>query len=228
MGSTRLPGKPLRPLGGEPLIRHVVRRAFALGLDGPVVVASDDARVLDAVADIGAVGVLTAAAHRSGTERVAEAVTHPSLGAAEIVLNLQGDEPFVATEAALGAVARVRDGDDVGTAAQPLAPEGWRDPHRVKVEVDGRGRALRFYRTPTAHACSRRSPTFQHVGLYAYRPATLQRWVTLPPTVAERDEGLEQLRPLEHGLRIGVAVVGVPAPHGIDTEDDLRLAEALL
>jgi len=193
-----------------------------------VIVASDDQRVLDAVAETGAVGVLTGAGHRSGTERVAEAAAHPAVRDADIVLNLQGDEPFVAADAARGALARVREGDDVGTAAQPLSQEAWRDPHRVKVELDGRGRAVRFYRTPAAPACTRRAPTFQHIGVYAYRPAALARWVALPPTAAECEDGLEQLRPLEHGMRIGVAVLPGGAPHGIDTEDKLRLAEALL
>jgi len=227
MGSTRLPGKPLRLLRGEPLIRHVIRRAAEFDLGGPVIVASDDQRVLDAVADGGAVGILTGAGHRSGTERVAEAAARAGVGDADIVLNLQGDEPFVAAEAAWGAVARVREGDDVGTAAHPVTPESWRDPHRVKVDLDGRGRALRFYRTPGRPACSH-APTFQHIGVYAYRPAALTRWVALPPTAAERAEGLEQLRPLAYGMRIGVAVLPEGVPHGIDTEDDLRLAEALL
>jgi 3-deoxy-manno-octulosonate cytidylyltransferase (CMP-KDO synthetase) len=122
----------------------------------------------------------------------------------------------------------VQQGDDVGTAAQPLSPEGWRSPHRVKVEVDRRGHAGRFFRTPMPPACAHRVSTFQHVGVYAYRPATLRRWMALPPVEAEREEALEQLRPLAHGMRIGVAVLGAAVPHGIDTEDDLRLAEALL
>jgi 3-deoxy-manno-octulosonate cytidylyltransferase (CMP-KDO synthetase) len=177
---------------------------------------------------MGVTGILTRSAHVSGTERVAEAASHPAFPPADVLLNLQGDEPFVAREAALGAVARVRAGDEVGTAAQPLSERAWRDPHRVKVEVDGCGRALRFFRTPAAPACGRRAPVFHHVGVYAYRPAALRRWMTLPPTPAERDEALEQLRPLGHGMRIGVAVLAEAAPHGIDTEDDLRLAEAAL
>lgn len=228
MGSTRLPGKPLRLLAGEPLVRHVVRRALFLDLGGPVVVATDDCRVLEAVDGMGVTGILTSTSHASGTERVAEAASHPAFPPADVVLNLQGDEPFVAREAALGSVARVRAGDEVGTAAQPLTEAAWRDPHRVKVEVDGRGHALRFFRTPAAPVCGRRTPVFQHVGVYAYRPAALRRWMTLPPTLAEREEALEQLRPLGHGMRIGVAVVADVAPHGIDTEDDLRLAEAAL
>ena len=141
--STRLPGKPLRLLGGEPLIRFVTRRALALDLPGDVLVASDDQRVLDAVAGLGVEPVLTDAAHASGTARIAEVVARRGLSAADLVLNLQGDEPFLPREAAIGALARVCAGDDIGTAAQPLTAEGWRDPHRVKVEVDGRGQPPR-------------------------------------------------------------------------------------
>lgn len=226
--STRLPGKPLRLLGGEPLIRIVTRRALAFDLPGDVVVASDDQRVLDAVGVPGVDCVLTDGGHASGTERVAEVVARRGLEDADLVLNLQGDEPFLPREAAVGALDRVRAGDDIGTAAQPVTPEGRRNPHRVKVELDGRGRALRFYRTPTAPACGFPPPAFQHVGVYAYRVATLRTWVTLPRVGEETTEGLEQLRPLAHGLRIGVTVLSAAAPHGIDTEHDLRLAEALL
>lgn len=210
------------------MIRRVVRRALAFNLPATVVVASDDRRVLDAVADLDVRGVLTDAGHTSGTERVAEVLSRSDLGDAELVLNLQGDEPFLPREAAVGAVDRVRSGDDIGTAAQPLSANGRRDPNRVKVDVDGRGRALRFYRTPALPSCGVPTPTFQHLGVYAYRPATLHRWVTLPTVDEERAEGLEQLRPLAHGLRIGVAVLPDAVPHGIDTEHDLRLAEALL
>ncbi len=227
VGSVRLPAKPLRLLGGEPLIRVVARRALALHLGGDLVVATDDPRVVEAVAPLGVRGLLTAPHHTSGTERVAEVAALGEFAEADVVLNLQGDEPFVPAAAARGALDRVRRGDDIGTAAQPLAPGGWRDPHRVKVELDGRGRARRFYRTP-APACPHGAATFQHIGVYAYPPRVLQRWAAFPATAAERAEGLEQLRPLAHGFTIGVAVIAQPAPHGIDTEDDLRLAEALL
>lgn len=196
-------------------------------MGGPVIVASDDEGVLDAVAGLDVRPVLTAAAHRSGTERVAEVAARPECTEADIVLNLQGDEPFLPRSAVIGAVERVRNGDDVGTAAQPLDPNGWRNPARVKVEIDGRGRARRFYRTPTPVACGRRMPAFHHLGVYAYSPAVLRRWVTAPPTTDEAAEALEQLRPLALGMEIGVATVGERAPHGIDTEDDLRAAEAL-
>jgi 3-deoxy-manno-octulosonate cytidylyltransferase (CMP-KDO synthetase) len=210
------------------LIRYVTRRALALDLPGDILVASDDRRVLDAVAGLGVEGVLTDAGHASGTERIAEVVARRGLRDPDLVLNLQGDEPFLPREAAVGAVERVQAGDDIGTAAQPLSPEGRRDPNRVKVDVDGRGRALRFYRTPAAQACGVQAPTFQHLGVYAYRAATLRTWMMLPRVEQETTEGLEQLRPLAHGLRIGVAVLPTAVPHGIDTEHDLRLAEALL
>lgn len=228
LGSSRLPGKPLRLLRGEPLIRVVVRRALALDLSATVVVASDDQRVLEAVDGLGVETMLTDPGHASGTERVAEVASRAGAGDADIVLNLQGDEPFLPRDAAQGAVARVKAGDDIGTAAHPLVDAAWRDPNRVKVEVDGRGRARRFYRTPETPACGVRAPTFQHLGVYACRPPVLRRWVALTPVPEERAQGLEQLRPLAHGLRIGVAVLPEVAPHGIDTENDLRLAEAML
>jgi 3-deoxy-manno-octulosonate cytidylyltransferase (CMP-KDO synthetase) len=227
LGSTRLPHKPLRLLGGEPLIRVVARRALELDLGGPVVVASDHPAVLQAVGPLAVAGVLTGP-HSSGTERVAAVVRRPEYLGADLVLNLQGDEPFLPREAAVGAVGRVLAGDDVGTAAQPLSDGAWRDPRRVKVEIDRRGRARRFFRTPDAPACGKGWPTFQHMGVYAYRPDALARWMTLPPAADEAVEGLEQLRPLMCGMTIGVATVTEPAPHGIDTEDDLRTAEALL
>lgn len=205
----------------------VARHALELDLGGPVVVASDDESVLGAVTDLDVRPVLTGAAHGSGTERVAEVAGRPEYSDADIVLNLQGDEPFLPRTAALGAVERVRNGDDIGTAAQPLDPGGWRNPARVKVEIDGRGRARRFYRTPTSVACGRRLPAFHHLGVYAYSPAVLQRWVAAPPTSDEAAEALEQLRPLALGMGIGVATVDERVPHGIDTEDDLRAAEAL-
>jgi 3-deoxy-manno-octulosonate cytidylyltransferase (CMP-KDO synthetase) len=226
LGASRLPDKPLRLLAGEPLVRVVARHALELDLGGPVVVASDEERVLEVVAPLGVTGVLTRPDHRSGTERVAEVAGRPEFAEAEVVLNLQGDEPFLPREAALGALARVRQGDDVGTAAQPLERGAWRDPHRVKVEVDGRGHAVQFYRTPSARACPPRGAALQHLGVYAYAPATLRRWMALPATPQEAAERLEQLRPLAHGFTIGVAVLAGTVPHGIDTEDDLRTAEA--
>ena len=201
---------------------------MALDLRGTIVVAADDPRVLDAVKDLPVHGVLTDPAHASGTSRVAEVAARAEFLSHDMVLNLQGDEPFLPRAAAQGAVDQVLSGADIGTAAQPLAASAWRNPHRVKVELDARGRALRFYRTPAAPACRRPGAAWLHVGVYACRPAVLRRWVGLAPIPDEDRERLEQLRPLAHGWTIGVAVLPDPVPHGIDTEDDLRLAEARL
>ena len=147
-----------------------------------------------------------------------------------MVANMQGDEPFLPREALAGAVERVAGGDDIGTAASPLAVEDVGDPARVKVVTDARGRALYFSRAVIPH---RREPTdpadglyWQHVGLYVYTRAALERWVATPPCPAEQAECLEQLRALHCGLTIGVARLTQPALPGVDTPDDLRRAEA--
>jgi 3-deoxy-manno-octulosonate cytidylyltransferase (CMP-KDO synthetase) len=161
---------------------------------------------------------------------VAEVAGRSEFARFDVVANVQGDEPFVSREALAGAIGRIDLGDDVGTAAAPLAPELAADPARVKVVTDGRGRALYFSRAAIPH---RREPTdpveglyWQHVGLYVYTRAALQRWVATPPSPAEQAERLEQLRALHGGLTIGVARLVEPALPGVDTPDDLRRAEA--
>lgn len=223
IGSTRLPGKPLRLLAGEPLVRHVVRRVVEFDF-GLVLVATDDQRVVEAVADTGAGAIMTDAGCGSGTERVAAALRQGSHDV-DVVVNVQGDEPLIPREAVLGAIERVSAGDDVGTAAGLLDVRLLRDPDRVKVEVDERGRARRFFRTPRAAGCPWGCAVFQHIGVYAYRPRALARWVDLPPVASERDERLEQLRPLAYGMTIGVAALDHAPPTGVDTEADLRAVE---
>lgn len=220
LGSSRLPCKPLRLLAGEPLIRAVVRNALGMRLPGRLVVATDDRRVADAVAPLGVPAVLTDPAHGSGTERVAEVAALSRYRGSDIVVNLQGDEPFLPRAAVDAALAHVQRGDDIGTAAQP--PGERDDPNRVKVAVDGHGRALGFFRR------GGQGTIFQHIGIYAFTPAKLNHWVRLPAVPDEARHGLEQLRPLGHGMTIGVGVLTAPVPHGIDTEEDLRMAEALL
>jgi 3-deoxy-manno-octulosonate cytidylyltransferase (CMP-KDO synthetase) len=146
------------------------------------------------------------------------------------VVNVQGDEPFLPREALLGAIGRVEQGDDVGTAAAPLDPALVADPSRVKVVSDARGHALYFSRSPIPY---HRDPTedaaglyWQHLGLYAYTRAALARWIEAEPSAAELAERLEQLRALHYGLTIGVARLDEPALPGVDTPDDLRRAEA--
>ena len=230
LGSTRLPNKPLQLLAGEPLITRVIQRVVEHAVMQEVVVATDSAMIAQVVEQMGVRPVLTHDGHLSGTDRVAEVAARREFADFDVVANVQGDEPFVSREALAGAIDRVERGDDVGTAAAPLAPELAADPARVKVVTDADGRALYFSRAAIPH---RREPTdpadglyWQHVGLYVYTRAALDRWVAAPPSAAEQAERLEQLRALHCGLRIGVARLAEPALPGVDTPDDLRRAEA--
>lgn len=228
LGSERLPRKPLHVLAGRPLIEWVWRRVSAFDVLDRVVVATDSDEVAAASAAFGAEAVLTSDRHESGTERVAEVAARPAFQTFGIVVNIQGDEPFVTQDQVAGAVAMVEAGSDVGTVAAPVASlTAWRDPAVVKVVRDGAGRALYFSRAPIPHARGR-EPTagelasdgyLRHIGVYAYSRTVLARWMTLPCTDLERLERLEQLRPLAAGLAIGVAVVG-SAEGGIDTPED--------
>jgi 3-deoxy-manno-octulosonate cytidylyltransferase (CMP-KDO synthetase) len=145
-------------------------------------------------------------------------------------VNIQGDEPFISREALSGALSRIEQGDDVGTAAAPLDADLAGDPSRVKVVIDARGRALYFSRSIIPYRREADDPSdglyWQHLGIYSFTRAALARWVTLPPTAAEQAERLEQLRALHNGLTIGVALLQQPALPGVDTADDLRRAEA--
>jgi 3-deoxy-manno-octulosonate cytidylyltransferase (CMP-KDO synthetase) len=230
LGSTRLPNKPLQQLAGEPLITRVVQRVLEHGLTDELVVATDSARVLAVAERAGVQAVLTAGSHRTGTDRVAEVAGRLEYAAFDVIVNIQGDEPFVPREALAGALGRLELGDDVGTAAAPLDLAFAADPSRVKVVTDARGRALYFSRAVIPHRRDPGDPSdglyWQHLGIYAFTHAALARWVTLPPTAAEEAERLEQLRALQHGMTIGVALLQHPALPGIDTADDLRRAEA--
>ncbi len=230
LGSSRLPRKPLLPLAGEPLILWTVRRANEAGVCDRLVVATDAREIAAVVERAGYEAILTSPDHESGTERVAEVVGNKSFSGFEVVLNVQGDEPLVDLEALRGAVARVRAGDPIGTAAGALDRALATDPARVKVVVDARGRAVYFSRAPIPFDRDGTGSVryHQHVGVYAYTRDALERWVRLPPVPEERWERLEQLRPLLHGLPIGVAVCAGPAAPGVDTADDLRYAEARL
>jgi len=230
LGSTRLPNKPLQLLAGEPLITRVIQRVMEQGVMQELVVATDSHMIAQVVERAGVRAVLTHDGHLSGTDRVAEAARRLEFAGFEVVANIQGDEPFLPREALAGAVERVAGGDDIGTAASPLAVEHAADPARVKVVTDARGRALYFSRAVIPH---RREPTdpaeglyWQHVGLYVYTRAALERWVAAPPSPAELAERLEQLRALHCGLTIGVARLTEPALPGVDTPEDLRRAEA--
>ncbi|MEP6574004.1 MAG: 3-deoxy-manno-octulosonate cytidylyltransferase [Gemmatimonadota bacterium] len=230
LGSTRLPNKPLQLLAGEPLVTRVVERVREHGLVDLLVVATESLEVARVVERSGVRAIMTDEGHSTGTERVAEVAHRPEFADYDVVVNIQGDEPFISREALLGSLERIRMGDDVGTASAPLDVALVDDPARVKVVTDLRGRALYFSRLPIPY---RREPTdsadglyWQHLGIYAYTRGALDRWVALPPTDAERVERLEQLRALQNGLTIGVARLSATVLPGVDTPEDLRRAEA--
>jgi len=228
LASTRLPHKPLQLLAGEPLVTRVAERVRRHGVVAELVVATDSSMVAQVVERAGVRAILTRTEHGSGTARVAEVASLPEFTGFDIVLNVQGDEPFVERKALEGALERVLGGDDIGTAAAPLDPALAPDPGRVKVITDASGHALYFSRAPIPYTSQsdRAGLYWQHVGVYVYRRAALVRWVQAAPSPAEKAEGLEQLRALHHGLTVGVARLDEPAPAGVDTVDDLRRAEA--
>jgi 3-deoxy-manno-octulosonate cytidylyltransferase (CMP-KDO synthetase) len=220
----------LADIGGEPMIVHVWRRAVQADC-GPVVVATDAEPVRDAVARAGGEVLMTRADHASGSDRVFEAVLarDPSANF-DIVVNMQGDLPTfdpALVRACLGALAE--EGTDIGTAAAPIAREEERtDPNVVKVigsPLDERTlRALYFTRATAPYG---EGPLYHHIGIYAYRRAALERFVSLPPSPLELREKLEQLRALEAGMRVNVALVDT-VPLGVDTPRDLERARELL
>ena len=232
LGATRLPRKPLRLLGGLPLVVRVYQRVMALGVADCCLVATDAAEVLEACRLLDVPAVLTGRDHPSGTDRVAEVAARPEFARYDIVLNVQGDEPFVSRDALAGALAIVAEGRaPIGTAAVRADSSMLDRPDVVKVVRRDDGRALYFSRAPipflreSTDAAMRDPLVRQHVGVYAYHRDALQQWVGWPPHPLELIERLEQLRPLAHGLAIGVADVAA-IEGGIDTEDDLARANA--
>ena len=232
LGATRLPQKPLRDLAGKPLVVRVLERVQSLGLGSAVVVATDSDAVVAAVRDAGGEAVLTSADHPSGTDRVAEVAALARFRSHDVIVNVQGDEPFLPAEAVRIAAGFVERGEfPIGTAACRDDAGILDEPAVVKVVVDRHGRALYFSRAPIpflrdrSDAAVHAGLVLRHVGIYAYSRPALERWVSLPQSPIEIAERLEQLRPLADGLAIGVGVTSAAAA-GIDTEDDLRRANA--
>jgi 3-deoxy-manno-octulosonate cytidylyltransferase (CMP-KDO synthetase) len=230
MAATRFPGKPLAEIAGVPMIVHVWRRADAAGI-GRVAVATDSREIADAVAGAGGEAVMTAVDHVNGTSRIDEAVRKidPD-GAFGVVVNVQGDLPTIEPAAIRAALAPFDEAEvDIATiAAEIVRDEEKTDPNVVKVVgtpiAPDRLRALYFTR---ATAPWGDGPLYHHIGLYAYRRAALSRYVALPPSPLEQRERLEQLRALEAGMRIDVAIVDT-VPLGVDTPADLERAKAIL
>jgi 3-deoxy-manno-octulosonate cytidylyltransferase (CMP-KDO synthetase) len=234
MAATRLPGKPLADIGGEPMIVHVLRRAQEAAL-GPVVVATDSAEIAAAVDKAKGRAVLTRTDHASGSDRVFEALAKADPDRrAQFIVNLQGDLPTIEPKAVAAALEPLADGTvDIATLAAEITVEEERtNPNVVKVVGTPVGtslglprlRALYFTRTTAPWG---EGPLYHHIGLYAYRRSALERFVSLAPSPLERRERLEQLRALEAGMRIDVAIVDA-VPLGVDTPEDLAKARAIL
>lgn len=230
MASTRLPGKPLADIAGEPMIVHVWRRAKEAGL-GPVVVATDTAEVARAVENAGGIAVMTRADHPSGSDRIFEALENfDPEGHHDIIVNVQGDLPTIDPRAIAASVPPLANpAVDIATLAVEIhRDEEKTDPNVVKAigaEIaPGHFRALYFTR---ATAPTGPGPLYHHVGLYAWRRTALKRFVTLKPSPLEIRERLEQLRALEAGMRIDIVIVD-DVPLGVDAPYDLERARAIL
>ncbi len=239
MGSSRLPGKPLADVAGKPLVVRVWERAVASGASD-VWVAADDLRVVEAVERAGGRALLTAAEHASGTDRIAEAAETLGFDPDDVVVNLQGDEPFAppALARALAEALEASPSAAIATAATPIrhASELF-DPNVVKVTRAADGFALYFSRAPipwVRDAFGGGVPAelpaqglfLRHLGLYAYRVATLLRLKRMPPAALEEAERLEQLRALAAGMRIHVGLWDEPLGRGVDTPEDLEAVRA--
>lgn len=237
-GSTRLPTKPLRLIVGEPMIVHVARRASEAGAR-EVVVATDDARIAEALTPLGVSVCMTADTHTSGTDRLAECAVLRGWSDDTLVVNLQGDEPL-APPAAIRACAQALadSGAQIATLAQAITDTNELfDPNCVKLVRDANGLALYFSRAPIPwhrDAFARDRVTLppgnwlRHIGLYAYRVTHLRAFAAMPPGTLEQIESLEQLRALEAGWRIAAALSPEPFPAGVDTEEDLIRVERVM
>lgn len=234
--STRLPAKPLQKLGGKSIIEWVYGAVKAVVED--VVVATDDVRIAAEVERFGGCAIMTSEAHRSGTDRCAEALTKMG-GDYDIVVNVQGDEPFIRREHIEALIACFNNPEtEIATLAKPMtSAEDMTDihnPNSVKVVTDLRGRALYFSRAAIPFQrdveqseWSKHHTYLKHIGIYAFRAQTLRDVTSLDTSSLEQTEKLEQLRWLEHGYYISVAKTPY-ATMGIDTPEDLQRAEEML
>ena len=228
LAATRLPRKPLRLLAGSPLVLRVWERVMSMAIADQCVIATDSEEVASVARAGGATVMITSPEHPSGTDRVAEVITDRQYRGFDVIVNVQGDEPFMSVDAVRGAAGLVSGGRfELGTAAVAAPVEKLSSPNVVKVVAADDGRAMYFSRAPIPFL---RDPADrealaplvrQHIGIYAYSRAALERWVSLPTHPLEQVERLEQLRPLAAGMTMGVAVIEGAPPVGIDTEEDL-------
>ena len=230
MSATRLPGKPLADLHGAPMIVHVWRRAMEADI-GPVWVAADDARIVEAVVAVGGKAVMTRPDHASGSDRIFEALSAVDAAKAyDVVVNVQGDLPTIERSAVRACLAPLADDAvNIATLATTIVHEQEKDDPNV---VKAIGTQLSATRLRALYFTRARAPwgegrLLHHIGLYAYRREALSRFVALPPSPLERREKLEQLRALEAGMRIDIELVET-APLGVDAIGDLERARAML
>jgi 3-deoxy-manno-octulosonate cytidylyltransferase (CMP-KDO synthetase) len=229
-GSTRLPGKPLLPIAGRPMIEHVYERvARARGIDR-VVVLTDDERIARAVEAFGGSWEMTPEDCASGTDRIAWAVRQWKEDEVAAVVNIQGDEPLIDPEVVSLLARHLADNpqDPLVTLAAEARPDELDNPNAVKVVLSLTGHALYFSRSriPYPRSAGGFQP-LKHIGIYGYQRAALLRLAELEPTPLERSESLEQLRALENGIPMRVLRVGEASP-GVDTQEDLERVERLL
>ena len=228
--STRFPGKPLADLAGKPMVVHVCERAAKSGAAG-VHVATDDKRIFDVVKAHGHRAILTRADHPSGTDRLAEAARKLALKDAEIVVNVQGDEPLIAPRliAQVGNLLGKKPKASVATACHAIHDEAaLGNPNVVKVVMDAEGYALYFSRSRIPYPREAGGATYRHAGIYGYRVGFLKKYSRLKPAPLEKSEALEQLRVLWHGFRIAVAVSETEIPPGVDTPQDLEAVRRIV
>jgi len=224
-GSERLPGKPLLPVAGQPLIWHVYQAAQRSAAR-ETIIATDDVRIAEAAQGFGARVCLTRTDHPSGTDRIAEVAAQCGWDDDEIIVNLQGDEPEMPPELPDQAACELANHPDaaIATLAVPITQEAEHsDPAVVKVVTDQAGRALYFSRAPLPwqrDASAAAPMRLRHLGIYAYRVGLLHRYTTWSASPPERAESLEQLRVLWHGEKIRVGIASQAPPPGIDTADD--------
>ncbi|HSC68433.1 MAG TPA: 3-deoxy-manno-octulosonate cytidylyltransferase [Cellvibrio sp.] len=239
--STRLPAKPLKDIAGKPMIQHVYERACESNAK-QVIIATDDERIQAAAQAFGARVCMTSTAHNSGTDRLQEVVTQLGLSAADIVVNVQGDEPLIPA-AVINQVAEnlaQNQFASVATLSEPIHQlDDFRNPNIVKVVADQSGKALYFSRAPIpwprdyfvnadVNDLPDNFPAQRHIGIYAYRVALLNRFITWPQALLEQIESLEQLRVLANGEAIHIAQACALVPGGVDTEADLLRVKAIL
>lgn len=227
-GSSRLEGKPLLKVAGKPVIQWVYEKALQAKSADMVIVATDDKRIYDCVADFGGVAEMTSVNHKCGSDRIMEVVSrHPEIS---YICNLQGDEPLIEPDSIDAVIKNVQTDDkaDISTLIREITPKDAENPNLVKCVIDKNGFALYFSRSKIPYERNVGIATFYgHIGIYGYKRAALETMTNLIQTPLERTESLEQLRALENGMKIKTSVVDF-VPVGIDTKDDLEKFRAIV